>query len=85
MESEPHDAGIQLRFGIKFFWETLETESESLATGIEIVIGIMDFGKPWKQNQNWNQPCGIGVVIGIFGRGIIYNSGVFPAAANMGS
>ena len=40
------------------FWETLESESEaeSLATGIGIGIGIMDFGKPWNQNQSRNQP-----------------------------
>ena len=30
----------------------LESELESLATG----IGIMDFGKPWNRNQNRNKP-----------------------------
>ena len=60
--------GIEIRIGIKVFWETLESESESesLATGIGIGIGIMDFDKPWNRNQNRNQPTsGIGVIIGI--------------------
>ena len=36
------------------FWKTLgpESESESLATGFVIGIGIMDLGKPWNRNQN---------------------------------
>ena len=29
-----------------------ELESESHDAG----IGIMDFGKPWNWDQNWNQP-----------------------------
>ena len=54
LESELESRHMMLESESEYFWVTLESESESesLATGIEIGIGIMDFGEPWNRNQN---------------------------------
>ena len=54
LESESHDAGIEIRIGIKIFgqhWNRnhllLESELESESWNLK---------KPWNRNQNRNQP-----------------------------
>ena len=57
-ESGSCDAGIGIRIGIKVFLGNTGIRIESLATGIGMGIGIMDFGKPWNLNRKqpyWNR------------------------------